>query len=171
MQAQFFSGEAVELSLGYGMSVPYEEVGFYGTGFFAQGEYVLGINEWFDLRPYAGYVLTNMDGNLSGLFEAEEKATANAFLLGAKARFRIPNDWVAPYAELGLGGSIGSFETLTANTEIDESGVYAHIPFCLGLELGLRHKVNLELTSYFQTGVQQFIGAIAVGLRIPIGYY
>jgi hypothetical protein len=151
--------------------VPYEDVGFYGTGYFAQGEYVLGFNEWIDLRPYAGYVNANMNENLSGLFEPEEKASANAFLFGGKGRFRIPIDWVAPYAEIGLGGSIGSFETLTADTEIDESGVYMHIPFSLGLELGPRHRVNVELSSYFHPSVKQFLGAVAVGVRIPIGYY
>ena len=171
VQAQFHSAEAVDISLGYGLSVPYDDVGFYGTGFYIQGEYVLGINEWMDLRPYAGYVLTNRDRNLSGLFEPGDKANANAFLFGGKARFRMPIDWVAPYAEIGLGGSIGSFQTLTDNSEIDESGIYAHIPFSLGLELGQRHNVNVELTCYFHNSIKQFAGAMAIGVSFPVGYY
>ena len=170
VHAQFYSAENVEISLGYGLSVPYEDVGFYGTGLFAQGEYVLGINEWIDLRPYAGYIKTNMNKNLSGLFDPEDKATANAFFFGGKARFRIPVDWVAPYAELGLGGSIGAFETFTAKSEIDENGVYAHIPFSLGVELGPRHNVNVELTFIFHNSIKQFAGAMAVGVSFPVGY-
>ncbi len=170
-QAQFHSAEAVEFSLGYGLTVPFENAGFYGTGFFVQGEYVLGVNEWIDLRPYAGYVKTDMNDNLSGLFEAGEKATANAVLFGGKGRFRIPFDWVAPYAEIGLGGSIGTFQTLTATTEIDENGVYMHIPFSLGVEFGSRHNVNVAVTSYIHPGIKQFSGAIALGIRFPVGYY
>lgn len=170
VKAQYYTQE-VELSIGLGLSVPYDEVGYFGLGPYVQGEYVRNVNEWVDLRPYIGYILAEMEGDLSGSQDSGDKSTANAFLFGAKARFRIPNDWVAPYAEVGLGGSIGSFETITFKTNIVESGVYMHLPFSIGLELGPRHKVNVELTSYFHTGVKQFIGGMAVGLRFPISYY
>ena len=170
VQAQYYL-EEIDVSVGAGISVPYDEMGYFGMGLYAQAEYVLNMNEYMDLRPYAGYILTKMNGDLSGSDDPGDRATANAFLFGGKARFRIPMDWVAPYAEIGIGGSIGSFETMTVNTDIDENGVYAHIPFSLGVELGPKHKVNVELTSYFHTGVKQFTAAAAIGLRIPIGYY
>jgi hypothetical protein len=170
VQAQYYTQE-IDISIGLGMSVPYDEVGYFGLGFYAQGEYVRNINEWIDVKPYAGYILAKMEGDLSGSQEPGDRSTANAFLFGGKGRFRIPNDYVAPYAEIGLGGSIGSFEVVTSNTNINESGVFMHIPFSLGLELGPRNKVNVELTSYFHPSVKQYLGAIAVGLRIPVGYY
>ena len=170
VQAQYYT-EEVELSIGFGMSVPYDEVGYFGLGLHAQGEYVLDVNEWVDLRQYAGYILAEMNGDLSGTYDPGDKATANAVLFGGKARFRIPMDWVAPYAEVGIGGSIGSFETVTANTNIEERGVFAHIPFSLGMELGPRHNWNVEVTSYFHTGVKQFTGAMSIGFTFPIGYY
>lgn len=169
-QGQYYT-EEVDVSIGLGMSVPYDEVGYFGLGLYAQGEYVRNINEWIDVKPYAGYILAKKEGDLSGSNEPGDRSTANAFLFGGKGRFRIPNDYVAPYAEIGIGGSIGSFEVVTSNTNINESGVFMHIPFSLGLELGPRHKVNVELTSYFHPSVKQFLGAIAVGFRFPIGYY
>lgn len=169
-EAQYYQ-ETIDVSAGFGTSVPYDEIGYFGMGLYAQGEYVLDVNEWVDLRPYLGYMLAKMEGDLSGNDEPGDKSTANAFLFGGKARFRIPMDWVAPYAEIGLGASIGSFETVTVKTNITESGVFAHIPFSLGLELGPRHNVNVMLTSYFHTAVEQFLAAIAIGFTIPISYY
>lgn len=171
VEAQSYMEEVIEVSAGYGLSVPYDELGYHGQGLYAQGEYLFELNEWLDLRPYAGYILTEMNGDLSGSYNSGDKATANAVLFGGKARLRIPIYWVAPFVELGVGGSIGAFETVTVNTNIDESGLYAHIPFSLGVELGPRHNMNVKLTSYFHTGVQQFTTAAAIGIRIPIGYY
>lgn len=170
-QAQSYMEEVIEISAGYGWSLPYDEQGYHGSGLYAQGEYLFGVNEYIDLRAYVGYILTKMDGALSGSFDQEDKATSNAVLFGGKARFRIPVEWVAPFAEIGLGGSIGSFETITVNTKVDENGIYAHIPFSIGVELGPRHNMNVRLTSFFHSGVQQFTVAAAIGIRIPIGYY
>lgn len=171
VKAQSYMEEVIDVSLGYGISVPYDELGYHGFGIFAQGEYLFQVNEWIDLRPYAGYILAEMDGDLSGSFDPGDKSTANAVLFGGKARLRIPVHWVAPFVELGIGGSIGSFETVTVNTNVNERGVFAHIPFSIGVELGPRHNMNVKLTSYFHTGVEQFVGAAAIGIRIPIGYY
>ena len=171
VQAQSYWEEVIDVSVGYGLSVPYDELGYFGSGVFAQGEYLFGVNEWLDLRAYAGYTLAEMKGDLSGPDAGRSKSTANAVLFGGKARARYPFEWVAPFAELGVGGSLGSFETVTQNINIDKKGLFAHIPFSLGVELGSRHMVSVKLTSYFHTGVRQFTGAMAVGLRIPIGYY
>ncbi len=171
LQAQRYYEKSVDISVGYALSVPYDDSGFYGTGYFVQGEYMLLMNEWIDLRPYAGYIQTNNAQNVSGLFEAGDKADASALLFGGKARFRIPMDWVAPYAEVGLGGSIGTFETGTDKEDIEKSGVYAHIPFSLGVELGPQHRFTIKLTSNFHASVNQFTGVMAIGYRIPIGYY
>lgn len=167
VQAQSYMEEVIDVSVGYGLSMPYDEVGFFGAGIYAQGEYLFELNEWMDLRPYVGYILAEMQEDALG----RDKSTSKAVLFGGKARLRLPVYWVAPFAELGLGGSIGSFETITDNTNINKSGVFAHIPFSLGMELGPRHNVNIKLTSYFHSGVKQFTAAVAIGIRIPIGYY
>jgi hypothetical protein len=169
-QAQYWE-EVIDVSVGYGISVPYDEVGDFGAGVYAQGEYLFGVNEWIDLRAYAGYTLAEMKGDLSGSNAGRTKSTASAVLFGGKARVRYPFEWVAPFAELGLGGSLGSFQTVTPNINIDKEGLFAHIPFSLGVELGPRHNMSVKLTSYFHTGVKQFTAAAAIGIRIPIGYY
>ena len=161
--------KAIDVSIGYGLSAPYDEVSYSGTGFYAQGEYVYSLNNWVDLRPYAGLILTKMGERDPDINPADHTSTANAFLFGGKARFTVPIPYVAPYVELGIGGSVGSFETVTLNTNLKESGVLAHIPFSMGLELGRQHNVNIELTYYYHKSVQQFVGAMAIGLTFPIG--
>lgn len=32
-----------------------------GSGFYAEGEYVIGLTTWFSVRPYAGVILTSTD--------------------------------------------------------------------------------------------------------------
>ena len=90
------------------------------------------------------------------------------FLLGGKARVKAPIRWVAPYIEIGIGTSIGKFETITAYDNIDKSGIIYHIPFSLGLELGRNNNVDLGLVYYFQPSVEQFVGAITVGITFPL---
>lgn len=169
IHAQFIKEKAIDVSIGYGISVPYEAVDYYGEGFYAQGEYVLSFNKWIDVRPYAGLILSKMNENMTGPLEPGYTSTANAFLFGGKARFTIPIPWVAPYLETGLGGSIGSYETVTPGTDIKDSGLIPHIPFSLGVELGPKHSVNIEFTYYFVPAAKQFVGAAAIGLSFPIG--
>ncbi|WP_029037264.1 outer membrane beta-barrel protein [Salinimicrobium xinjiangense] len=168
VKAQFVGEKAIDLSIGLGISAPYDEVEYYGSGFYAQGEYVFSLNNWIDLRPYAGLILTKMGEREPGVNPEDHTSTANAFLFGAKARFTIPIPWVAPYVELGVGGSAGSFETVTLDTNLDDSGVFVHIPFSLGVELGPKHNVNVEFTYYFHESMKQVAGAAAIGVAIPL---
>src|SRR5690606_10868170 len=158
VQAQFIKERAIDVSIGLGLSAPYEG-DFYGTGFYAQGEYVLSPATWVDFRPYAGFIFTKMSKDDAEIVQAGYRSTANAVLLGGKTRITAPIPWVAPYIEVGIGASIGSFETFTPNTQIDDSGIFAHIPFSLGLELGPNHNVNLEFTYYFHPSLKQYAGA------------
>lgn len=87
--------------------------------------------------------------------------------MGTKARFRAPIRWFAPYIELGIGASIGEFETFTAFTAIKKNGIIYNIPFSLGVELGRNNGVDLGFVYYFQPTVEQFLGAFAVGITIP----
>lgn len=167
VQAQFIKERSVDVSIGLGLSAAYN-VDFYGSGFYAQGEYALSPSKWIDFRPYAGVILTKMDKDDTEIIQAGYRSTANAVLLGGKIRLIAPIPWVAPYAEFGVGASIGSFETFTPYTRIDGNGIFAHIPVTLGLELGPHHHVNIEFTYYFHNSVQQFAGAAAFGLSFPL---
>jgi hypothetical protein len=57
--AQPQKGEFINASVGLGFSAPYDNVDVIGSGFYAQGEYVLGITKWFGVRPYAGFMITS----------------------------------------------------------------------------------------------------------------
>ena len=50
--AQFVKKRAINAQIGYGLSIPYESVDDTAdSGFFLQGEYVLTIKSWFELKP------------------------------------------------------------------------------------------------------------------------
>ena len=168
-EAQFIKEKSINAQIGYGISVPYESVDdIADRGFFAQGELVLKASSWFELRPYAGFILTSSNGKDLNINPTNEKAESKAFLLGGKARVRAPIPWVAPYVEIGIGTSIGKFDTLTAFDNIEKNGIIYHIPFALGLEIGKNNNVDLGFTYYFQPSVQQFVGAFAVGITFPL---
>ena len=166
INAQLVKEKSIDVAVGYGESVPYDDVEVTGSGFYLQGEYVLTLAKWIDIRPYAGLILTKSKDNESN--EPEYKSTANAFLFGGKTRIRGPIPWVAPYVEIGIGASIGSFETFTPYTNIDDSGLFFHIPFSLGLELGPKHNFDISFTYYYHNCAEQFSGAAAFGVSFPI---
>jgi len=164
--AQFIKEKSIDVSVGYGLSAPYDDVDITGSGFYLQGEYVMTIAKWIDIRPYVGLILTkDEDGkeNIPGY-----KSTANAFLIGGKVRITAPIPWVAPYLESGIGASIGSFETLTPFTDIVDSGLIFHIPVSIGLEIESKRNFDIAFTYYFHNSVEQFAGAVALGVSIPL---
>lgn len=168
-KAQLITEKSLNIQIGYGLSSPYNSIDdIVNDGFFAQGELVLKIASWIDLRPYAGFIATNSNGKDFNDNPTDEKATSKAFLMGGKARLKAPIRWVAPYIELGIGTSIGKFVTYTTYDDIDKSGIIYHVPVALGLELGPSNNVDLAFTYYFQPTVQQFAGAFALGLTFPL---
>ena len=168
-RAQLLKAKSIDASIGFGLSAPYDEnVDVVSSGLYLQGEYVFELLSWIDVRPYAGLILTgsknrDLDGN-----DTNFKSTANAFLFGAKTRIKAPIPWVAPYIEVGLGGSIGAFETLTPSVNIEKKGLLFHIPISIGLELGRKHNFDFAFTYYFHNSVEQFAGATAIGFSFPI---
>lgn len=129
---------------------------------------MLKIASWVELRPYAGLILTNSNGKDLNNNPTNEKAESKAFLLGGKARVRAPIPWVAPYFEIGIGTSIGKFETFTAFDAIDKSGIIYHVPISIGLELGRNNNFDLGFVYYLQPSVEQYVGAFAFGITIPL---
>lgn len=168
-QAQFIEERASHISFGPGLSAPYEQLNLLKKpGVYAQGEYVLSPARWIDLRPYAGFIWTKFKENDPEQEEARYRSSANALLLGAKTRITAPVPIVAPFFEIGVGASIGSFETFMPAKNIEESGVFLHIPISLGVALGSEKNMDLRLSYYFHNNLQQFIGAATVGFSFPI---
>ena len=167
-EAQPKKGEFIQASIGYGMSAPYEDYNIIGTGFYAQAEYIYAFKTWLGLRPYAGFVITSPSENNSEPNLSEYRVTAKAFLIGGKVRICAPIPWVAPFLELGIGASVGSFETYTPTTYKKDSGLLVHVPFALGLALGKNHDVEIAVTYYEHPTVEQFSGALAIGFSFPL---
>ena len=165
IHAQFIKEKSINLQIGYGLTVAdYGLTDSYDDGLFLQGELVLKVLSWVELRPYAGIIYTSSGGNEP----LDDIVTSKALLLGGKTRVRAPIPWVAPYVEIGMGTSIGKFETLTPFDNIERSGLIYHIPFSLGLELGRRNNFDLGFTYFFQPTVEQYAGAVAIGLTFPL---
>lgn len=96
--------------------------------------------------------------------------TSNAFLFGGKTRIKAPIPWVAPYFEIGIGASIGTFETVTPFTNINKTGLLFHIPVAIGLELGRRHNFDFSFTYYYHNSVKQFSEAAAFSFSFPLDH-
>ena len=169
VEAQFIKEKSINAQIGYGITLPYNSIDdVVSGGFFMQGEYVLKVYSWLDLKPYAGFVITNSNGKDINENPTLEGAETTAFMLGGKIRLKAPIPYVAPFLEFGIGTSIGKFDTFTAYHNIDKSGITYHIPFVIGLELGKNNNVDLSIASYYHPEVKQYIGAIAIGLKIPL---
>lgn len=166
--AQPNKGKFIEGSIGYGIASPYDEFNIETNGFYLQGEYVLGIKSWFGVRPYAGVILVSGEEDNDILNEPNYSIKSNAFLIGAKIRLCAPIPWVSPYFEVGIGASIGSFETFTPDTNEETSGVLSHIPVSLGLAIGRHHSFAIEFAYYYHNSVEQFSGAFALGYSFPL---
>ncbi|MEM6718014.1 MAG: outer membrane beta-barrel protein [Bacteroidota bacterium] len=166
--AQTTKKQAIKAAVGFGYSIPYDDVDVSGEGFFAQGEYVYEFYNWLDVRPYAGVIFATSKEEDNEPREAGFRSDANAFFLGGKARVTAPIPWVAPYLEIGIGVSFGKLETITDTTNIEESGVSYHIPFSVGLELGPKRNFDVSFTYLFHPSAEQFVGAAAIGFTFPL---
>ena len=140
----------------------------YASCFFMQAELILKISSWFEISPYAGFINTSAsDEDLNGNV-TKERVETTTFYFGGKARLKAPIPYLAPYIEIGIGLSIGSYLTQTAFYDVDRSGLAYHIPLALGLELGKNNNVDLEILYLFHLGEAQFSGMLGVGLIIPL---
>ncbi|MBC7556246.1 MAG: hypothetical protein H7195_04715 [Chryseobacterium sp.] len=164
--AQPRKGEFVNASIGLGISTTDEETEYKATGYYFQAEYVFCNSRWLAFRPYLGVLSTSntVDGNN---LPTSYIVTTQALLLGGKARFCAPIPYVAPYIDLGLGASIGTFRTFTPLTNEKKSGVIPHFPFSIGLLLGKKHNFDVAFTYYYQSAVGQTVGAAAFGVSFP----
>ncbi|CEN37865.1 conserved exported hypothetical protein [Capnocytophaga cynodegmi] len=169
INAQFVKQISITPKIGYGMSYPQKSTNkIISQGFITEGELILKITSWVDIKPYIGAVFT--DSRWKDIYNKaiNEKVSTNALLLGAKARLRIPIPWVSPFIEIGIGTSVGKFETITHYENISKKGIIQHFPFALGLELGKNNKVDLVFSYYSQWSVSQTTGGFMAGINIPL---
>jgi len=173
VKGQNIEQKSINISVGLGISMhneTYENIEYTLTnGFYAQGEYVIGLKKWFELRPYAGFITTSeSESNFTNKELPRYYAKTTSFFLGPKARIIAPIPYVAPYIESGYGLSIGSFETYDVDKNIKKNGVVGHIPFSIGLMLGKNKNFDVGFTYQFQKSVNQVNGAFAIGYSFEL---
>jgi hypothetical protein len=94
--------------------------------------------------------------------------TSKAAAAGIKGRLAIPIPYVAPFIELGLGASAGTFRTFTPVHQITRDGVLIHIPVTLGLALGSEGQLEVALVFLYYPAAKQFGGGTAFGMTFPL---
>lgn len=162
------TGEFIQANIGIGTSLPTEAYSITGSGFYIQAEYIYAPKKWVGFRPYLGFITTNPNESSTDAVLQEFRVTSKAFLLGGKARICAPIPWIAPFIELGIGASLGSFETYTPTFYKKQNGLLMHIPYTLGLALGQNNNFEIAVTNYVHPSVEQFSSTIAIGITIPI---
>lgn len=164
-------GNFIKASIGFGSSTSnYEEEDpeiIDGSGLYLQGEYVFGIKKWFSVRPYAGIIITSTDEDKVKNPEGY-KVESKAFFLGGKVRLCAPIPWVAPFVEVGIGTSIGSFETYIPGMHVKEKGAQVHIPIGFGLAVGRKNNIELGVSFYAQPSAEQSFGGFTAGFSFPV---
>jgi hypothetical protein len=131
-------------------------------------KYVYGITKWFGLRPYAAIIITSPDKNGNQPGQPTYQISSKALMVGGKARICAPIPWIAPFFEVGLGASVGKFETITPTTNLEKSGILPHVPVTFGLALGPKHNVELAFSYYYHSSVDQMCGAVEAGFTFPL---
>ncbi|WP_412986351.1 hypothetical protein [Pontimicrobium sp. IMCC45349] len=167
LYAQPQKGRFIDASIGFGISIPSDDIDIEGSGFYAQAEYVFAIKKWFGVRPYAGVIFTSPTESENPSL-SEYRVSSDALMLGGKARVCAPIPWFAPYFEVGLGASFGKFETYTPFDNIEKKGVLMHIPLTFGVALGKKHNVEIAFSYYYHPTASQVNGAAAIGMSFPL---
>jgi hypothetical protein len=160
-------GEFINGAIGIGFTASNEAIDVISSGFYMEGEYVFALKSWIGIRPYAGIILTSKEINADDI-PSDFYVKANAFLFGTKVRIAAPIPWVAPYLEMGMGGSIGSFKTYTPGYQLEKNGLLFHVPVSLGLAIGRHNEFEIAFKYYYHSSMEQFSGAAAIGLSFPI---
>lgn len=168
--AQPNKGKFINASVGLGIVSPYDQETRMttGSGFYAQGEYVWCPRSWFGVIPYAGVVIAKARSEEKDVNQEEYNLKANTALLGTKVRLAAPIPYVAPFIEVGVGVSLGSFYTHTKADHYSKNGLLMHVPFSLGLALGRKHNVEIKFAYYLHESVRQDSGGAAFGLSFPL---
>lgn len=138
-------------------------------GVFAEGEYVLSFASFVSGRAYTGVLITDTSEESCGSFDPCE-LSARLLFFGWKFRLAAPIPYVSPYFELGAGFSLGSLETRISDiANKDMSGGTVHVPVAIGVALGAEHRFDLSFSYLLHPTEDSAAGALAVGLRFPLG--
>lgn len=166
--AQPRKGEFVSAGIGLGITSPDDLTDIAASGFYTQGEYIFAFTRWFGVRPYAGLMLNNTDTEIGDPNLSEYRISSKALMFGGKIRVAAPIPWVAPYIEIGMGASIGSFETYTPYTNIKKNGLQPHVPFAFGLAIGHKNEVDFGFTFYSIPSAEQIASAMELGFTFRV---
>ncbi len=156
--------------IGYGMSFvgtdDYRTNDIYGSGVLFKGEYGLFFSRNLETRFYAGGVFTSAKKNTGGGVYSDANVSSSLGFVGAKIHVAIPIPQIAPFIEVGIGGSIGSLTTNISDLYNEEnSGAILHIPFSLGLAFGERRQIEVTFSYLFYPSYDHIDGGVALGVH------
>jgi hypothetical protein len=142
------------------------QVNGYGSGLYASAEYAFRASSWFSPRLYGGLLYAPTVGSSCEPEVSPCDVSGRYVFAGAKARLTAPIPWVAPFAELGLGASVGRFSS-RYGTVVDRSatGLTYHVPVAVGLAVGPHHGLELSFQYLVHPALLQTGGGTAIGFR------
>jgi len=154
----------IVVSAGYGLSIASDESDRTAgaSGVYGEAEYIFVANTWISLRPYAGLLLTFPDRSSCANGVTPCDISAKIGFAGGKLRLTIPIPYVSPFAELGVGATVGSISSQDAARDETFAGVTYHIPYALGLSFGDKAKIDVALQFLSHPEQHEFAGALAL---------
>jgi hypothetical protein len=164
--------QRLAVGVGIGSTLPLDEaasdLGGNGFGGVAEVEYIYESVEWLTPRAYAGAAFMAPRDCEAGVSPCD--VSTKIGFLGAKARLLAPFPYVAPFIELGLGGSLGSLSTRVGDTvDHHTNGVTYHVPVTIGLALGERRQFEIALSYLLHPAEEQYTGAFGLRFEFPLG--
>lgn len=150
------SGHALEPSIAFASTLPTSDDAdseVSGSGWLMRLEYNLGATSYLAWKPYVGLLRTSSSDERKDQdprcrrAAVECEATTHAVLLGSKLRVALPIPWFAPFAEVGLGLSLGYSRTETLEDRRHVNASF-NFPLALGVALGPAHSVELSIPLY-----------------------
>jgi hypothetical protein len=136
-----------------------------GSGLLLGAEYARSSFDY--LRFYGGLQFTSPDRDSCGEFVSPCEVSSKIGFFGAKLRLSAPIPYVAPYFEIGLGGSLGRMVTRVSDkVNAVGSGLMFHVPVGVGLAIGSQHSFELGIALLFHPAQRHVSGGFAVGIGL-----
>ncbi len=154
---------------GYGLSMAsVDGANGMGSGGYVAVEALTEMMDWLAGDLYAGLVLTWPDGGCGpGVVPCD--VSAKIFFLGIKARLMAPIPWVGPFAEAGVGLSLGTLTTRNGSVfQAEAKGVMPHWQLGVGLAVGPHHDFSLSFQYLDHQRGKQTCGGVVAGFAFQL---
>lgn len=163
---------SVDLAIGGAMTGLVEGGSATSGGLYLSTSYSVPLEPFVGLRAYGGLLFTFPSGGRDEEECGREECNVSVqgMLLGGKARVAAPIPWVAPFAEAGVGLTLGAVTTQTAVDDIrlGPAGATIHVPLAFGVALGTMRETELAVQAIFHPEAKQYTATLSIAVCVPV---